>query len=428
MLDIKYVREHTQEVRKNLEKRKNKEILDWFDDLVKKDEEYRKLLQDEQSLRKRRNEVTDEIRQLKKEGKDASRAMQEAKDIPGKVKEAQEKTVKIKEEVDRYLMHIPNMLHESVPYGKDSSENKVMKEEGKKKKFDFKLKPHGEIAESLGMANFDDAGKNSGHGFYYLLGDLARTELALQRLALDILIEKGFTLVEPPLMLRREPYEGVTDLADFETMMYKIENEDLYLIATSEHPIAAMLKDKTMNEKELPKKYAGISPCFRKELGSHGVDERGFFRVHHFNKVEMFIFCRQEDSWKMHEELLSIAESIFKKLELPYRVVNICTGDIGIVAAKKYDIEAFMPREEEYKEVVSCSNCTAYQANRLNIRYQKGAEKMPVHTLNSTAIATSRALRAILENYQNKDGTVDIPKVLQPYMNGLKRLEKMRMH
>ena len=278
------------------------------------------------------------------------------------------------------------------------------------------MKPHGELLQELGLADFEKAAEVSGHGFYYLMGDIARLEMALVNFAVDSLAKKGYTLVEPPLMLRRKPYEGVTDLKDFETMMYKVDGEDLLLIATSEHPIAAMLMNETLDEKKLPIKFAGYSPCFRKELGSHSIDTKGLFRVHHFNKVEQFIFCKPEDSWKFHDELLSNGEELFQQLKIPYRVVNICTGDIGIVAAKKYDIEAWFPRENLYREVISCSNCTSYQATRLNIKYRKGEEKEHVHTLNSTAIATGRAIRAIVENYQQKDGTIKVPTVLQKYM------------
>jgi seryl-tRNA synthetase len=234
------------------------------------------------------------------------------------------------------------------------------------------------------------------------------------------LVKKNYKLIEPPLILRRGPYEGVTDLKDFETMMYKLQDEDSYLIATSEHPIAALFMNKVFDGKELPLRFCGVSTCFRKEIGSHGIDEKGLFRVHQFNKIEQFIFCEPKESWKLHEELIENAEHLFKKLRLPYRITNICTGDIGIVAAKKYDLEAWMPREKEYKEVVSCSNCTSYQAVRLNVKYNKGAEKDYVHTLNSTAIATGRALRAIIENYQQKDGSIKVPAVLVPYMNGVK--------
>jgi seryl-tRNA synthetase len=258
--------------------------------------------------------------------------------------------------------------------------------------------------------------------FSFLKDKIALLDFALQKYAIDKLVKKGYILVEPPFMVRRGPYEGVTDLADFENVMYKIEDDDLYLIATSEHAIGAMHMNETFDADKLPLKYVGISACFRREIGSHGLDTRGLFRVHQFNKIEQFIFCKPSDSWKFHEELLKNAEEIFKALELPYRVVNICTGDIGIVAAKKYDLEVWMPREEKYREVVSCSNCTGYQATRLNIRYKKGNEKEYLHTLNSTAIATSRAIRAIIENNQQKDGTVKVPKVLVPYMNGVKEI------
>ena len=416
MLDIKFVRENPEIVKKDLQKRNDKGKLEWVDDLLSNDSEYRRLLQDNQKLRQRRNEITNEINVLKKQGKDFKDKIKEVKELPDKIKHSDERIEELKNKITYYLMRLPNILHESVPVGKDGNDNVVVKTWGEKPKFNFELKPHGELLQELGMANFEKAAEVSGHGFYYLMGDAARLELALVHFATEFLAGQGFTLVEPPLMLRREPYEGVTDLKDFETMMYKIDSEDLFLIATSEHPIAALLMNEALEDKKLPLRLAGYSPCFRKELGSHSIDTKGIFRVHHFNKVEQFIFCKPEDSWKFHEELLKNAEMIYQKLEIPYRVVNICTGDIGIVAAKKYDIEAWFPRENLYREVVSCSNCTSYQANRLNIKYRKGEEKEFVHTLNSTAVATSRALRAIIENYQQKDESIKVPKVLQKYM------------
>ncbi|MBI2658617.1 serine--tRNA ligase [Candidatus Woesearchaeota archaeon] len=416
MLDIRFIREHPEIVRKDLEKRNEKEKLEWLDDLLKSDAEYRKLLQENQRLRQRRNEITDEINRLKKQGEDIKGKVQEAKELPEKIKQSDEKSDELKNKIEYYLMRLPNILHESVPVGKDANDNAVVKTWGEKPKFSFELKPHGELLQELGLANFEKAAEVSGHGFYYLMGDIARLELALVNFAVDFLAKKDYLLVQPPLMMRRKPYEGVTDLKDFETMMYKVEDEDLLLIATSEHPIAAMLMNETFDEKRLPMKFIGLSPCFRKELGSHSIDTRGLFRVHHFNKIEQFIFCKPDDSWKFHEELLKNGEEIFQHLKLPYRVVNICTGDIGTVAAKKYDIEAWFPRENLYREVISCSNCTSYQATRLNIKYRKGEEKEFMHTLNSTAVATSRAIRAIVENYQQKDGSIKVPIVLQKYM------------
>ncbi|UCD91708.1 MAG: serine--tRNA ligase, partial [Methanobacteriota archaeon] len=235
---------------------------------------------------------------------------------------------------------------------------------------------------------------------------------------------QGYTPVEPPYALRRRAYEGVTDLSDFEDVMYKLEEEDLYLIATSEHPIGAMYMDEIIDEDVLPLKYVGLSTNFRKEIGAHGLDTKGLFRMHQFNKVEQFIFCKPEDSWKYHEELIGNAEALYQMMKIPHRIVNDCTGDMGTVAAKKYDLEAWSPRQKKYQEVVSCSNCTDYQARRLNIRCGKvGGDKRILHTLNSTAIATSRTLVAILENNQNADGSVTVPEVLRPFMNNLEKIE-----
>jgi len=423
MLDIKVFRENPKLVKKDLEKRGDTEKIAWVDQVIEKDCKVREHQNEVQKLRHSRNTLSAEINKLKKDGRDASAKLKEAKELPGKIDKLEEKQKNLKNEIRGLRMRIPNIMHESVPVGKDDSENVELRRWGKPIEHDFKLKIHSDIIENLGGGDFKKATEVSGAGFYYLCGDVALLDQALQQFAIDLLVKKGFTLVEPPLMLRKEAYEGVTDLADFENVMYKIEDEDLYLIATSEHPIGALLMNETIDEKKLPMKLAGTSACFRKEIGSHGVDTRGLFRVHQFNKIEQFIFCRPEDSWKFHEELIKNAEEIFQALELPYRIVNICTGDIGIVAAKKYDIEVWMPREKAYKEVVSCSNCTGYQATRLNIRYKKGNEKEYVHTLNSTAIATGRAIRAILENFQNKDGSVDIPKALQKYMSGKKKIE-----
>ncbi|MEK6853985.1 MAG: serine--tRNA ligase, partial [Nanoarchaeota archaeon] len=284
-------------------------------------------------------------------------------------------------------------------------------------------KSHGELLEQHGLADFERATKISGAGFHFLKGDLVRLELALINFAAAAMEKKGFTLIEPPLMMLRKPYEGVTDLQAFENVMYKIDEgkkdeESSYVIATSEHPIAAMLMNETLNESQLPLKFCGISNCFRREIGSHGIDTRGLFRVHQFSKVEMFAFCKPEQSWQLHEELLKNAEDLLQQLKIPYRVVNVCTGDIGSVAAKKYDIEAWSPRQNNFREVVSCSNCTSYQAAALNIRYHNGSsgEKEYVHTLNATAIATGRTIVAIVENCQNKDGTITVPDVLLPYV------------
>jgi seryl-tRNA synthetase len=416
MLDIKFIRENPEIVKKDLEKRQDTEKLAWVDSLLKSDMDYRKELSENQKIRAGRNIITDEINTLRKKGEDFRHKVKEAKELPEKIKASDEKVLELKKKIDDYLMRLPNILHESVPFGKDDNDNVIVKTWGRKPKFDFELTPHGELLEKLQMANFEKAAEVSGHGFYYLMGDIARLEMALVHFAVEEIVKAGYKLVQPPLMMRRKPYEGVVDLSDFENVMYKVEDEDLFLIATSEHPIGALLMGEVVEETTLPLKFVGYSPCFRKEIGSHSIDTRGIFRVHNFNKVEQFVFCKPVDSWKLHEEMLKNAENLFQKLELHYRVVNVCTGDIGIVAAKKYDIEAWSPRENLYREVVSCSNCTAYQATRLNIKYNKGQEKETLHTLNSTAIATSRAVKLIAENYQQKDGSIKVPKVLQKYL------------
>ena len=291
---------------------------------------------------------------------------------------------------------------------------------------DFEIRSHVDLLELLDLADIPRAAKISGARFYFLKNELVMLDLAMQRLALDMLIKKGYTPVYPPFMMRREPYEGVTDLADFEDVMYKIDDEDLYLIATSEHPMAAMHMGEVFEPTDLPLKLAGISTCFRKEAGTHGKDTKGIFRVHQFNKIEQFVFSHPDESWKIHEDLISNIEEYFQALEIPYRIVNVCTGDIGIVAAKKYDLETWMPVQETYMERGSCSNCTAYQATRLNIKYRlkKGVtEKDYLHTLNSTMMANPRAMVAILENFQQEDGSVRIPKALHKYLPaGMKQI------
>ncbi len=423
MLDINLIREKPELVEKDLKKRKDEEKLVWLTDLIKKDKEWRTTKQKLDSLRHERNKISEEINYLIKQKKDYSEKIKKTKKLSEQIKDLEKKESELHEKTKFYLTRLPNITHSTVPYGKDSSGNKVVRVFGKKPNFKFPIKSHIELIEGLNIGDFEQAAKVSGFGFNYLKGKLAILDRALIQFAIDQITKKKYRLVEPPLLLRRKPYEGVTDLSDFETMMYKIEDEDLYLIATSEHPIAALYMDRLLDKKELPIKLVGVSPCFRKEIGSHGVDQKGLFRVHQFYKVEQFIFCEPKNSWKFHEELIKNAEDIFKKLRLPFRTINICTGDIGTVAAKKYDLEAWSPRQKTYIEVVSCSNCTDYQSRRLNIKYQDKNKRDFVHTLNSTAIATGRALVALLENNQQKDGSIKVPTVLQKY-TGFKKIEK----
>ncbi|MDE4908005.1 serine--tRNA ligase [Methanogenium marinum] len=425
MLELKFIRNNPDVVRADLTKRGDVEKLAWIDDLLEKDVQSREMQIEINTMRNRRNIISRDIKEAKKAKQDISGFLEEAKSLPAKIKEAEAEIEEINKKIKFYQMRIPNLLHESVPVGADDTENAEIKRWGEPVVPSFQLKNHGELAVEKGLAEFERAAKISGAGFYMLKGNLALMDLALQRLALDVLGERGYTPVIPPYMMNRAAYEGVTDLGDFENVMYAIDGEDEFLIATSEHPMAAMYMDEIFDEKDLPLRLAGVSPCFRREIGSHGIDTRGLFRVHQFNKVEQFVYCKPEDSWALHEELLKNSEDIFQMLGLPYRVVNICTGDIGTVAAKKYDMEVWMPREEAYREVVSCSNCTAYQSVRLNIRARDAHDfenKYPLHTLNSTAVATTRTIRAIMENYQEEDGTVVIPEVLRPYMNGAETL------
>ncbi len=424
MLDINLIRNNPSAVEKDLKKRGDKKKLGWVGDLLAKDRRWRDLKQEIDRLRQRRNQLGKQVEQLKSQGKDASSLLQKAKKMPEQIKEKEIEIAALREKIDYYLMHLPNLLHESVPVGESEDGNVVVRKWGKPRKPSFEVRHHGQLAAELGIADFERAVKISGTGFFILRGSLALLDLALQRFAIDLLLKKGFTLIQPPFMLRRKLYRGVVDLEDFETVMYKVAGEEQHLIATSEHPMAAMYMGEILEEKQLPIKLAGVSACFRREIGKHGLDERGFFRVHQFNKIEQFIFCTPQETWKWHEALVRNAEEVLRKLLIPYNVSNVCTGDIGTVAAKKDDVNGWSPREQKYIELMSCSNCTTYQSARLGIRYRKlDRAKELVHTLNATMVATTRTLRCIIENYQTKKGTIKVPKALQRYMNGLKEIK-----
>jgi len=426
MLDIKLIREQPELVRENIKRRHDKEKLKLLDELLEEDRKWRKVTTEINELRARRNKVSQEISEMKKEKKGVTKLMEEARKIPEQIKKLEAESEKHGDKVRNALMKLPNLLHESVPYGKDDSENFEIRRWEKPPKFDFEPKDHLTILQNLGLIDEERANKVAGTGFFYLKEELALLDIAIQRFAIDFLRKRGYKLIEPPLMIRRKPYEGVTDLSDFEFVTYKIEDEDWYMIATAEHPMAAMFMDDVLDKGQLPIKFVGVSPCFRKEIGTHGKYTKGLFRTHQFNKVEQFIFCLPDQSWQFHEELQKNSEDLYQKLGLHYRVVNICTGDIGTLAAKKYDIEAWMA-DGKFREVGSNSNCTDYQARRLNIKFREGPGKAPVgfvHTLNNTGLATSRTMIAILEQFQQKDCSVIIPEVLRPYMNGLQKLEK----
>jgi len=429
MLDIKLIRDNPESVRSNLMKRANPENIKMLGELIALDKKWRQDLTSLNELRHQRKQVTTEIAILKKARQDASNQVDKAKMIDTEIT-CLEKKVTDEEESERdYLLKLPNMLHESVPVGQGENDNVQVRTWGNIPTFNFPAKNHIDLALNLDIIDMERAGKVAGSRFFYLKRELVLLDMALMSFAMEELFKKGYTPIEPPYLMRREAYEGVTALGDFEDVLYKIENENLYLIATSEHPMAAMLQNEVLTEQQLPLKLAGISACFRKEAGAHGKDTRGIFRTHQFNKIEQFIFCTPEQSWQLHEELVNNAEELVQKIGLPYRVVNVCTGDIGTVAAKKYDIEAWMPAQNAYREVVSCSNCTDYQARRLNVRYREkeGAPtKGFVHTLNSTAIATGRTIVAILENFQEEDGSITVPKPLRKYMGNIDKISIKR--
>lgn len=429
MLDIKLIRETPEVVRQNLVKRGDLEKLKLLDRLINYDKEWREHTTRLNELRRKRNELTTQIANLKKIGKDARKEIKEAKGIDNEITALEKETANLHEKIRSMLMVLPNLLHESVPVGEDERNNVTIRTWGTPPKFNFPVKDHIDLGLGLDIMDVERAGKVAGARFFYLKREGVLLDLALMNFALNEMIKKGYIPIEPPFLMRRRPYEGVITLTDFEEMLYKIEGEDLYLIATSEHPMAAMYMDEVLNAEQLPIKLVGISTNFRKEAGAHGKDTRGIFRTHQFNKIEQFIFCKPEDSWKMHEELIRNAEELIRKLGIPYRVVNVCTGDIGMVAAKKYDLEVWMPAQKTYREAISCSNCTDYQARRLNIRYREKEGTPPkgfVHTLNSTAIATGRTMVALLENYQQEDGSVVIPEVLRPYMNEIEKIPRRR--
>ena len=426
MLDIKLIRENPEIVRKNMEKRGDTEKLKFLDDLIQLDREWRQLLTKVNELRHQRRIVTEEVAKLKKEGEDTTGKLKEAEAIPKEIEKLDAQVEERKEKVTSILLQLPNLLHESVPFGRDESANEIVRVVDKRPRFEFEPKNHLEIAQNLGLVDAERAAKVAGHGFYYLKGSLVLLDFALTAYAVDFMTKKGYQLIEPPFMMRKKPYVGATDLEFFADQLYKIEGEELYMIATAEHPLAALFMDEVIEQKDLPIKLVGFSTNFRKEVGAHGKYTKGLFRVHQFNKVEQFVFCLPQDSWNFHEELQKNAEDLYTDLGLHFRTVNVCTADIGNLAAKRYDVEVWMA-DGVYREIGSNSNCTDYQARRLNVRYREKEGMAPagfVHTVNNTALATSRTMMAILEQFQQKDGSVLIPKVLRPYMSGIEKITR----
>ena len=421
MLDPKLIKEKSQMIRDML---KSRSVDFDLDGLIESDQRRRELIIKTDELRKKKNQLALQISQKKKSGEEISSVLTEMKGVSEDLGKLEAEQEDIEKTYSRLALTIPNLVHESVPIGIDETANKEIRKWGEIPNFDFKINDHIDISENLDVVDLERAAKVAGARFYYLKNDLVRLNQSLIHYGLDFLAKKEYSLIQPPYMINRESMEGAVIADDFEEVIYKIEDEDLYMIGTSEHAMAAMHSKEILEGKDLPLKYAGISPCFRKEAGAHGRDQKGIFRVHQFDKIEQFVFSRPEDSWKEHEKMLSVVEEFYQELEIPHKVMLLSTGDMGKISAKTYDIEGWMAGQKAYREIVSCSNCLDYQARRLKIRFRDktNEDTQYVHTLNSTLIATTRILVSIMENFQTKDGHIRIPRVLQSYMGNQKEI------
>jgi seryl-tRNA synthetase len=425
MIDINLIRENRGLVKETLKKKFQDAKLPLVDEVRELDAKWRKLKTESDTLRAERNAISKQISEAKKAGQDARELLKKAKRIPEQINEIEKESDTLQSKINEIILQIPNIMSDDTPIGKDASENKEIKKVGKPAKFKFSIKNHVELAEKQKLADFDASAKVSGNGFYYLKNDLAMLNQALIRFAIDFMAKKGYEFIEPPLMLNEKSIFASMDKAAIQQSVYDIKDEDLHLIGTSEQAILAMHSGHTFAEAELPKKYFAYSMCMRKEVGAHGINEKGLWRTHQFNKVEQFIFCTPEQSEKMYQELFKNSDEILKALKLPYRWIEICSGDLGDWKYRSADTEVFRPTTNSYGEIGSLSNCTDYQARKLGIKYfNKSGERVIVHTLNNTALATSRIMVAILENNQQKDGTIKIPKVLWKYMNNKKFIGK----
>ena len=421
MLDPKLIKENPEVLREMLKAR----AVDFdLDALIQSDQKRREFIIKTDELRKKKNQVALEISQKKKAGEDVSSILDEMRNVSSELAKLETEQEDIEIKYSKLAFTIPNLIHKTVPVGADETTNKEIKKWGTIPEFDFKINDHIDISEKLGLVDLERAAKVAGSRFYYLKNDLVRLNQSLINYALDFLSKKEYSLIQPPYMINRQSMEGAVIADDFEEVIYKVDEEDLYMIGTSEHAIAAMHSKEIIEGKDLPLRYAGVSPCFRKEAGAHGRDQKGIFRVHQFDKIEQFVFSRPEDSWKEHERMLAIAEEFYQKLEIPHKVILLSTGDMGKISAKTYDIEAWMAGQNAYREIVSCSNCLDYQARRLKIRFRDktNEDTQYLHTLNSTLIATTRIMVSIMENFQTKDGHIKIPDVLQRYMGDQKEI------
>jgi seryl-tRNA synthetase len=422
MLDPKILKEKPEAIREMLKKRN---MLDFpIDQLIILQRDRGDLISRTQELRRQKNRLSETIASKKRSNQEIFNELAEMKRLSSLLQQTESDSTQVEEKFNRLMMTLPNILSESVPVGKDEHDNVIVRKHGTVTTPKFNPKDHIDLGNALDLVDLTRAAKVSGARFYFLKNELVKMNQALINFALDFLSEHGYTLIQPPFMIRREPMAGSIILNDFEDVIYKIENEDLYMIGTSEHAIASMHMNEIIEGRKLPIRYGGFSSCFRKEAGAHGRDMKGIFRVHQFEKVEQFIYCSPDESWREHERMLALSEDFFKLLDIPYRVMLLCSGDTGKISSKTYDIEAWMVGQNAYREIVSCSNCLEYQARRLGIRFRDkpNEETRFVHTLNSTLVATERTMVAILESYQTADGTIVIPKVLQKYMGGINEI------
>ena len=424
MIDIKLIRENAELVKENIKKKFQDAKLELVDKVADLDAKWRKEKKKTDDLRSERNKISQEINTLMKTGKksEAKGLIGKAKEIPAKIDKIEVKVGKLAEEIKGIMMKIPQIIHDSVPLGKNDTENKELEIIGEPKVPAYEIFNHAELAEKLGGLDLDSSRKTSGQGFYYLRGDIARLHAAILTYARDFMIDKGFEYCVPPFMIRADVVTGVMSFEEMDAMMYKIEGEDLYMIGTSEHSMIALFKDKTLKKGDMPQKLTSYSPCFRKEKGAHGIEERGLYRVHQFEKQEMIVVCEPEESYDWYDKMLNWTAEIFKKMDIPIRKLECCSGDLADLKAKSADIEAWSPRQKKYFEVGSCTNMEDAQARRLGIKINGGTGNYFAHTLNNTVVASPRALIALMENNQLKDGSIKIPKVLQPYMGGLKKI------
>lgn len=425
MLDIKFVRENPEVVKENMRKKFQDEKIPLVGEVLKEDKELRQAQQHADDLRSKRKKISKEIGIMMSQGKkeEAEAIKAQISEIAEELDALEEREEKLRESVKNKMMQIPNIIDDSVPIGKDDSENVELEKYGEPVVPDFEIPYHTEIMERLSGIDLDSARKVAGNGFYYLMGDIARLHSAIISYARDFMINKGFTYVIPPYMIRSSVVNGVMSFAEMEGMMYKIEGEDLYLIGTSEHSMIGKFIDTILDEKDLPYTYTSYSPCFRKEKGAHGIEERGVYRIHQFEKQEMIVVCKPEESMEWFKKLYMNTVEFFRTLDIPVRTLECCSGDLAGLKCKSVDVEAWSPRQKKYFEVGSCSNLTDAQARRLKIRVKddKG-NKYFAHTLNNTCVAPPRMLIAFLENNLQEDGSVLIPEALQPYMGGTKKI------